>query len=354
MNREQILKDEGLLKRFMRDYKAPINITVPEVFMERLRLMSVFNPKMLSSWEDYIDVLSHFNSTQDYFEVYNGTKDKMITFIKETEGYKRFNEQEDMSRFQVVKSIRDLQLPSKDIFKQSNIGEIFVSFDMCKANFSSLSCYDKGIFDDNEDWEDFVASFIPDELKYYLTNSKYMREVVLGNCNPKRHITYEKYLVSLILEDILIGCPEAIQKVVFFSNDEVIFKLDSMDLFHMVRPYFVHNKSGLPFKYEIFKLHSLGNGVGYCKEDLSDSEAFRIHPFTKFKMKSVNNFCMPFVYRKLLGQDITENDKLFIHPNEGLLSRFVEIPEVVISLELQESISEAQSIYKENGGKYEF
>lgn len=351
MTEQEVLRDESLIKRFTRDYKIPINIYSPEIFLERFEVLSKFRPELKKAYRDFIDMMGKLTSTQEFFEKYNTVKESMLDFIKSSEGYKRFNEKEDMSSFQVVKSIRDLQLPSKDIFKESNAGELFVSFDMIKGNFNSLKCYDGGIFNNKDTWEDFVVSFSSTSLCDYMSNSKYLREVILGNCNPKRHITYEKYLVSLILEDLLntdfYANPHITQYIVFFSNDEVVFKLPHITLACDVGPFFLNNKYGIPFRMEIFKLHKIGD-IGYVKEDLEDNPKYSEYPFSKFEFKCVNNFCMPFVLRKMLGENVTDNDKLFIHPNEGLLSKFIECPDVVIGEDLQESIEEAKMVEREN------
>ena len=41
-----------------------------------------------------------------------------------------------------------------------------------------------------------------------------------------------------------------------------------------------------------------------------------------------SNYTLPFVLRKFNEEEITENDKVFYH--EGLLSKFIEIPEIGI------------------------
>ena len=92
-------------------------------------------------------------------------------------------------------------LPSKDIFKSSNDGRVFISIDMRKANFSSLkyygNCIEKSMFRDTSTWEDFISLFTENK---HIVNSKYIRQVILGNCNPKRHITYEKYIMDHVLK----------------------------------------------------------------------------------------------------------------------------------------------------------
>ena len=37
---------------------------------------------------------------------------------------------------------------------------------------------------------------------------------------------------------------------------------------------------------------------------------------------------LPFVIRKVLNQEVDENDKVFYH--EGLLAKFIEVPEIKI------------------------
>lgn len=347
MNKEQVMSDEGMVRRFQRDYKIPITIYRSDLFLERCEMYSQFKPRIQNALSDLFDMMEKLTSVQEFFEKYNIIKDSIISSIKESDGYKSFNE-EEMNQFQVVSEIRDLQLPSKDIFKPSNVGKLFLSFDMVKGNFSSLQHYDRKIFNNKDLWEEFVVDFTPSSMKYYITNSKYLREVVLGNCNPKRHITYEKYLMSLILKDILQDLPYVFQKVEFFSNDEVVFRLDNMEMVSMLYPYFDHNSLDIPFRMEVFKLRSLGDNVGYVKEDLEDKEAYQHFPFSKFEFKGVNNFCMPFVLRRMLGENVTDNDRLFIHPNEGLLSKFIEEPQISISEDLQAKILEARQILRDN------
>ena len=49
------------------------------------------------------------------------------------------------------------------------------------------------------------------------------------------------------------------------------------------------------------------------------------------ELKCVNPDEAPFIYRTLLGDDITENDMVFSHDNK--LARFLEIPSMSISYE---------------------
>ena len=39
---------------------------------------------------------------------------------------------------------------------------------------------------------------------------------------------------------------------------------------------------------------------------------------------------LPFVIRKLLGEEVTESDKVFYH--EGLLAKYIEAPKIELTL----------------------
>ncbi len=174
-------------ERFCKDCNIPIRLFQEPYFLDRIELFDKFYGTV-EKWNRFVAELQKYNCEQDYFEEYNRVKDAAINSIKESESYQRFNS-EDMNKF----AITHKDLPNKDIFKPTNNEKIFISIDMRKANFSSLHSYDKGIFGNADTWEQFISRFTDNE---HIINSKYIRQVILGNCNPKRHITYEKYLMD--------------------------------------------------------------------------------------------------------------------------------------------------------------
>lgn len=177
-------------ERFCKDCNIPIRLFQEPYFLDRIKLFDEFYGTV-DKWIRFASELQGYNCEQDYFEEYNHVKDAAITSIKESEAYQRFNA-EDMNKFTVIHK----NLSNKDIFKPTNTGRVFISIDMRKANFSSLHEYDKNIFLGTDTWEDFISQFTDNE---HIINSKYIRQVILGNCNPKRHITYEKYLMDQTL-----------------------------------------------------------------------------------------------------------------------------------------------------------
>lgn len=305
-------------ERFSKDCNIPIMIFQEPYFTDRLILYDKFYGT-LEKWNIFLNELEKYHCEQDYFEEYNRVKDAAITDIKNTEAYQKFNE-EDMSKYTLI--YRDL--PNKDIFKQSNDRKCFISIDMKKANFSSLHRYNSEIFGGACTWEDFISKYTDNK---HIINSKYIRQVILGNCNPKRHITYEKFLMDCILTS-LTDVFVSVNRVIFFSNDEIILDVSDMDKNKQER---ITSKISycmeimpVPLKTELFVLHKIIGTDGYYKEIIGKNGNVKI------EFKCLDNFVLPFVLRKFLGEEIIESDKVFYH--EGSLAKFIEIPQIEVNI----------------------
>ncbi len=300
-------------ERFCKDCNIPIRLFKEPYFSDRLKLYDKFYGT-LEKWDIFVKELEKYHCEQDYFEEYNRVKDAAIESIKNTDAYQTFNK-EDMNKFPVVHS----GLPSSDIFKSTNDGKTFISIDMRKANFSSLHHYDSSMFDGANTWEDFIGKFTDNK---HIINSKYIRQVILGNCNPKRHITYEKYLMDQVLNYVLIHT--TIDKIVFFSNDEIVIdvsdlqKTDQLLLLHRLNRQMKFIT--IPLKVELFVLHKINETDGYYKE------IFNANGIVNIEFKCLDNYMLPFVIRYFNGEEVTNSDKVFYH--EGLLAQFIETPEI--------------------------
>lgn len=307
---------EKLKERFCKDCNIPLRLYKEPYFTERLQLYdSYYNT--LDKWNIFVRELEKYKCEQDYLEEYNRVKNAAINDIKISDGYKRFNE-EDMGKY----SVKYKDLPSKDIYKSSNVGKLFISIDMRKANFSALKFYDKSIFSNADTWEEFVGRYTENK---HIVNSKYIRQVILGNCNPKRQVTYEKYLMGLVLEVLIDELGYSASDIVFFSNDEIVIDMGKYEdcirkrelIEWQIKGYF-----NIPFRIELFYLRKITGTNGYYKEIVKNIIE------REYEFKCLNNYTLPFVLRKFNEEEIAENDKVFYH--EGLLSKFIEIPEIGI------------------------
>lgn len=306
-------------ERFCKDCNIPIRIFQEPYFTDRLTLYDKFYG-IREKWDIFLNELSKYHCEQDYFEEYNRVKDAAILDIKNTEAYQKFNE-EDMNKYAVTHR----NLPNKDIFKPSNDGKSFISIDMRKANFSSLHHYNADIFGGADSWEGFISKYTDNQ---HIINSKYIRQVILGNCNPKRHITYEKYLMDgalTYLTEVFVS----MDRVVFFSNDEIVLDVSDMDRNKQERVKFAISNGmkdmPVPLKTELFMLHKIVGTDGYYKEIIDENGNIEI------EFKCLDNFALPFVLRKFLGEDVTESDRVFYH--EGLLAKFIETPQIEVNID---------------------
>lgn len=320
--------DDKIKARFCKDNGLQIGIFEEPYFTERLNLFNRFYPdkNILNNWKTFsIFLSSKYGSNQDYFEEYNRIKDDAINFIKSTEGFIRFNSI-DMNQFRC----KNTSFSGKDIFHPSNDRRMFLSIDMIKANFTSLSIFDPEIFKNAETWEDFIRNFTD---MNHIVNSKYIRQVILGNCNPKRHVTYEKYLMDQVLTAMVeIFDPS---KIVSFSNDEIVFditeeyidtdKMEAINIILQMSARVITNERKKDIcRWNIFKLFKLGN-VGYAEKHFYDK---------RIVLKCVNQFMLPFVLRTLVGDAFyEESDYIFMHESK-ILSRFIETPEIEIPMEV--------------------
>lgn len=306
-------------ERFCKDCNIPIRLFQEPYFTDRLTLFDKFYGT-LEKWNLFVEELQKYNCEQDYFEEYNRVKDSAIITIKESEAYQRFNS-DDMNKYHVTHE----NLPNKDIFKPTNDGKSFISIDMRKANFSSLHHYSADMFGVNT-WEEFIGKFTDNQ---HIINSKYIRQVILGNCNPKRHITYEKYLMDILLTDLLEK-HIPIERVVFFSNDEIVIDVSDMNKSRQALLAFnieQYLKDASPkFKVELFTLYKINGTDGYYKEILNENGE------TDIEFKCLDNYMMPFVIKHFLGEEVTDSEKAFYH--EGLLAQFIEVPKIEVSRDI--------------------
>ena len=316
---DEILKNERLLERFCKDCNIPIKIFKEPYFMKRLwTLNSYYNT--WTKWCTFIYELSKYKNEQEYFEEYKRVKEAAMDFIKNSEGYKDFIDEDD----NLFSLSHDLHITSNSIYHPSNDGRIFISIDMKQANYSALNYFDsdKTIFD-GKSWEDFLRKFTDNE---HIIKSKYIRQVILGNCNPKRQITYEKYLMGLVLNILLhnedmFTIPK--ENIISFGNDDITIDVtDNLDIYYLYKNIksVCERILFVPLEVEMFKLIKIKGTDGYIREPIMSE--------TKRKIKGVDANMIHFVIRKLNNEEINEDDLVFVHDDR--LAKWIDVPEIEV------------------------
>ena len=329
---------EKLKKRFAKDMNLSITIFDEPYFTERLALYGMEN--LYSQFEKTI--AEEFGGNEEaYLAYYGQVKDAAIDYIKKEGGTFEHLNKADMNNltYKGVPVSTRTNHPDRDIYKENLVGQWFISIDMRKANFSALIAYGEeygipfmdGIEKDGQDYVRFMKMFTNNKL---IIASKYIRQVIFGNCNPKRQVTYEKCLMLYLLNLLKNGLIDE-SEVFSVHNDEII--LDGtkfVDDFTRLKGLFdfldSFSADNFPLKAEFFQLGRIRGSKAYIKRIQStndfggDADAFEV--------KCVSPDEMPFIYKTLKGLDFTENDYVFKH--EHKLARFIgDEPKLVISYE---------------------
>lgn len=326
----QLFYNKDLANRFVKDYKLPIQLTDEKYFFYFLDLYEdIFSSK--TKYEKLCKLIEErFDSSPVLFlnEYYN-IRNEIILSTERNEAYLKFNNM-PMDRFSIPKR----NITSNDVYNESNIGKWFVSFDLKKANFQALKYVDKQIVLNTNTYEEFIQKFTD---IYYVSESKYTRQVVFGKLNPKRQITVEKFIINEIYEHIIKHyCDDT---CVSFSQDELVFKVDDSFNGDLAQIYNlmnslemlvmgIKNKLGFDIRCELFTLYDVRLSCDKFKRSayyLKDSYYFSDDIKVFSNKKTLTKVPMTYyaiVYKLLNGIELQEEDYHFDY--EGLDCRYCE------------------------------
>ena len=299
-----------LYQRFCKDCNIPINIFKDPVFNSRLHLYNSFYDTM-EKWDLLWDMLRDFDNVQDYFEYYNEIKDSAINFIKSTWAYSDFISKTNDEQHKYIQNIKK-EVSNTALYSEVNHKKIFLSIDMRQANFNAMKYFNTNMFKNEPTWSEFMRHF----SKYkYIRDSKYIRQVVLGNCNPKRQVFEATYLVCKLyemLKPLSLNCIRIEADELIYEIDESVFEKQNfhgyLGLINKIIKNIENTDYGfiIPLNIELFRLYKVEGTDGYIKKCFS----YDFDSPINLKLKCFNAAELPFVIRQLLGEDITINDKM--------------------------------------------
>ena len=319
-----MLYNRELAKRFISDYKLPIPLINEKYFFYHLGLYQ----EDYNSLEYYFELLDmigkkYGGDCNKFLEDYYNVRDKIITTIVESEAFQKFNTM-DMNVF----TIKDRpNITSDNIYNNDNIGKFFISIDLKKANFQTLRNIDKDIVFGADTYEEFIGKFTDLD---YIKESKHTRQVIFGKCNPKRHITAEKYFIMQIYKKVIEQFPHLSDKCVSLSNDGMIFNVDflryndKLTCFSLKKDIqTIAKEIGFDVHVEFF--HLKGYNLVF-KEIRSIRKTFFMKDYFctdgKFKMIGVPLQYHSIAYKLYKGKELSEIDYHFDY--EGMDARFCE------------------------------
>ena len=313
---------EKLRQRFAKDIGVPIKIFVEPYFSNMLDLYEEHYGAR-TKWNQFLALLGGFRNEEEYFAMYNKVKDDAINYLANNPEMQYFCKEEDMNKYKP-----QFSFPGNTIFKCTNVGKHFVSIDMIKGNFTALRHYNPAIVGGKETYEEFVGQFCPHK---YLCSSKYVRQVCFGNANPKRQVTYERYLMEQVLSEIFARTKILGKNVAYLGTDEIVLdissyissdgQLDTKFQEMLNRAIDVSKANGINVRHEYFHLYRIkGTNDGYMRK----YEFETAHKGVDFKCVEADE--MPFVIRAYKQETVREEDLVFVY--NGKLAKLLEVPKI--------------------------
>lgn len=310
MTKNDVLNSISLKKRFCKDCNLPITVFDNPYFIERLYTIDPLC-NCVEKFDLFCEELEQFSNEQDYFEYYNSVKDSIIDSIKEKPDYIAFN---NLTNLAV-----NTKYCRKNLYTEDNDASTFISIDMKKANFSAMRHYSTAIFEDCDTWEQYVERFTKCN---HIINSKYIRQVILGACNPGKQIKYEHYLMGRLLDYIVSEQPSVADMVYSLGEDEILLQVtDNHNISLNTLREIIHNCPdgiGKLVKIEMFVLDKIVGTDGWLKTiyDFANNGTNRV------EFKCLNAEIYHQVVKHYYGEPIEDDDLVFYH--NGQLAKFLQ------------------------------
>ena len=302
MNRTKVMESIFLKKRFCTECGIPVSIYDNPYFYPRVCTLEPFYESK-TKFKRFCKSMETYKSEQEYSEDYNRIKEAMIQSIKGNPSYDEF-----VANIPVIKTT----YPKRELYSPDNSHRCFISIDMSAANFNAVRHFNSDIFGGAETWQDFARRFTDNE---HIIESKYVRQVVMGACNPKAQTRYETYLMATLLEHIVENIPNAV--VFSLGTDEILLEIPEKGCGYSINHLeevvaSEPNGIGKLVKVEAFTLYKITGTDGYRKATYSGNISF----------KCLSAKMMIQIIKYYTGEPIVDNDLVFY--DEGRIARYLE------------------------------
>lgn len=305
-----------LRKRFVKDYNLPIQVVQSPYFEYLLDLYDpLFDCKR--KYNTFLKYLEQFPNGEEYFKYQSKWLDVVINHIKEKQSFKDFNEKFDLY------GMHKPNVKQKDIYSKDNVGKLFLSLDLKKANFQALRFFNSEIVDNFNTYEDFLKQFTDST---YLLESKHIRQVIFGNLNPKRQQTIQKHIISLFVKELLLFVEK--ERFISASSDEIVILMDPNNVKEITYLKDLIRKTSRDWdmfvNISLFELNQIDYNLGYVKKHCYVGSDGLLRE-SEIEFKAVSTLFMPQAFKTYFNQPIVDNDLIFYH--EGCISKFLQTVE---------------------------
>ena len=303
------MKVEKLFKRFIDDYKLPIQDIKDLDYINYV--VDIIGRK--KEWEEFINrVKERFgDNVEKYFEYYAEVKESFLNGVKKSPEFMQFN-QMDMNKFKIEKPN-----VSKSIYTKDNNNKYFLSIDLKQANFQALKYC--GLFKDCDLWQDLISDFtdFPELIK-----SKSLSSVLFGQLNPSRHITVESYLINNLRPYL---SNQGLNNLVMMASDELVYEIDEelyweincIDIVEGIR-----EKFGLYITADLFKLVRYAILFKHSERQIEFFEKRKRRVGAQSTLHCITNTYYLIVFKLFYNLLLDPRDFLIEH--DGIQARIIE------------------------------
>lgn len=310
---KELTTNRKLVQRFVKDYNLPINLFDDWHFEYYAGLYDFFPLKAWHCLEETIQERFDY-SVEKWLDYCQGVRDNAIASIKNSKGYEEFNTC-DMSKYAVKPPVGE-----RSCYTEETDGAVFLSVDLRKANFQAMK-YAGVLYDDT--YDDFIERAGGDD---YIKGSKYLRQVIFGNCNPSRQATIERYLISQVYAIMShTHIPAVVEDVFSMNSDEIVFRLkvgeNDTELLSRLNEectkYYedeIKKSLDIDVRAEFFLVkklyvvnHNGDNVDAYVRRNLVDGTE---------KLKKASTTFLPQIYKLWKGLNIAYYDREFYFENQ--------------------------------------
>ena len=298
-------------KRFVKDESLPIQLLKEPYFSYYICLYNR-DFDTVRKYGDLHRALERCGSEEKFLQEYYGIRDRVITRTKELPEYAEFLEC-DMSKYDIEAPV----LPNAhktDVYKMVNVDRRFISIDMKKANFQVMKMFSEKIVFGADTYEEYIGRFTDMD---YFRNSKYTRQVIFGNMNPKRQTKMQKYCMRKVFDLLIAEYDISPEAFAVFTFDEIVLRRDMLDERTAAAVISGAGKKimdglGIAVRVKPFTLRSIGGRDFYANEVEDGTVEFKKAPSIFFAQ----------IYKKYYGMELCDNDLMFYH--EGYMAKFQE------------------------------
>ena len=218
----------GFIRRFFNDFKISIEYPVaPQNILQMLKFTG-YEDQFIKAY-NYIHEFCN-DDIEKYLHDYYTCRELLISTIKNNKAFQDLNQKG--SAIYCTQPCNELKNKKHMVvYNEENINKYFLSIDIRNANFTALYYANPQIFNCWMSYEDWLKNTLKDADVYwhdYFSVSKYSRQVIFGQANPKLTICIEKSIITQICNRFFEIASDDIKEhisVDSFNADEIVFEI---------------------------------------------------------------------------------------------------------------------------------